>query len=139
MDDPAPRPDRSEEERAYYALQKRVWPFLAPFYEPAVFLPLHKLRRRVANCVHLPPGARLLDVATGTGGQARAFSAQAQEVVGVDMSEAMYSSAVNTVFRAVDHVSDKDAADIFASTSEIEISPEIGSFDQVPFPSFTYS
>lgn len=108
MDDPAPRPDRSEEERAYYALQKRVWPFLAPFYEPAVFLPLHKLRRRVANCVRLPPGARVLDVATGTGGQARAFAHQAREVVGVDLSEAMLrvarrtNSAPNVHFRQAD-------------------------------------
>lgn len=87
--DPTPKTDRTEEERAYYLLQKRVWPFLAPFYEPAVFLPLHKLRRRVASSVLLPPGARVLDVATGTGGQARAFAATAHEVVGVDMSAAM--------------------------------------------------
>lgn len=96
MDDPVPPTDPTEEERAYYALQKRVWPFLAPFYEPAVFLPLHKLRHRVADRVHLPPGARILDVATGTGGQARAFAAQAQEVVGVDLSEAMFRVARRT-------------------------------------------
>lgn len=108
MDEPVPPTDRTEEERAYYALQKRVWPFLAPFYEAAVFLPLHKLRRRVADYVHLPPGARLLDVATGTGGQARAFAARAQEVVGVDLSEAMLrvahrtNRASNLAFRQAD-------------------------------------
>lgn len=108
MNNPAPQTDPTEEEQAYYTLQKRVWPFLAPFYEPAVFLPLRKLRRRVAGCVHLPAGARLLDVATGTGGQARAFAATAQEVVGVDMSEAMLrvarrkNRAPNIAFRQVD-------------------------------------
>lgn len=109
MDDhPAPKADRSEEERAYYALQNRVWPLLAPFYEPAVFLPLRKLRRRVARWAQLPPGARLLDVATGTGGQARAFAHVAQEVVGIDLSEAMLrvarrkNRAPNVVFRRAD-------------------------------------
>ncbi|MFZ2625694.1 MAG: methyltransferase domain-containing protein [Propionibacterium sp.] len=108
MDDQLPQADRTEEERAYYALQKRVWPFLAPFYEPAVFLPLHKLRRRVARGIHLPPGARLLDVATGTGGQARAFAAKAQEVGCVDLSAAMLrvarrtNRAPNVSFRQAD-------------------------------------
>lgn len=88
--------NRTEEEQAYYLLQKRVWPFLAPFYEPAVFLPLHRLRRRVAGCIRLPAGARVMDVATGTGGQARAFAAEAQEVVGVDMSAAMLRVARRT-------------------------------------------
>lgn len=111
MDDPRPDTDRSgEEERTYYAIQKHVWPFLAPFYEPSVFLPLRKLRRRVADCVHLPPGARLLDVATGTGGQARAFSAQAQEVVGVDMSEAMLRVARRTNRAPNVHFRQADAA-----------------------------
>lgn len=108
MDDQLPQADRTEEERAYYALQKRVWPFLAPFYGPAVFLPLRKLRRRVAGCVQLPPGARLLDVATGTGGQARAFAAKAQEVGCVDLSAAMLrvarrkGRAPNVSFRQAD-------------------------------------
>ncbi|WP_175557510.1 class I SAM-dependent methyltransferase [Raineyella antarctica] len=85
---PGPKADRTEEEGPH-AFQKRVWPFLAFFFEPAVFLPFLTLRRRVAGCVQLPPGARLLDVATGTGGQARVFADVAQEVVGVDLSEAM--------------------------------------------------
>jgi demethylmenaquinone methyltransferase/2-methoxy-6-polyprenyl-1,4-benzoquinol methylase len=39
--------------------------------------------------VDLPRGARLLDVATGTGQQAFAFAEKASEVVGIDLSEEM--------------------------------------------------
>lgn len=108
MGDQAPATGRSEEERAYYAFQKRAWSIFAPFYDAVVFLPFRTLRRRVAGCVQLPPGARLLDVATGTGAQARAFAAEAQEVVGVDLSEAMLrvarrkNRAPNVAFRQAD-------------------------------------
>lgn len=70
-------------------MQRRVWAFFAPFYDAVVFLPLRRLRSEVARNVELPPAARLLDVATGTGAQAFAFAHKAREVVGIDMSEAM--------------------------------------------------
>ncbi|MCC7383968.1 MAG: methyltransferase domain-containing protein [Deltaproteobacteria bacterium] len=79
---------RTEEERDYYALSKRVYAIFAHVYD-AVVLPFRKLRREVANMVALGPGSRLLDVATGTGAQAFAFAAKAREVVGIDLSVAM--------------------------------------------------
>ena len=51
--------------------------------------PIARLRRRVVRLAGVDPGSRVLDVATGTGAQALAFAAEAGEVVGVDISEAM--------------------------------------------------
>lgn len=79
----------SDEERGYYAFQRRAWSAFAPFYDALTYLPLRTLRRQVASMVSLGEGSRLLDVATGTGGQARAFANKAHQVVGVDLSEAM--------------------------------------------------
>ena len=79
---------RSQEERDYYSLQRRVYSLFAYVYDAVVF-PFKRLRREVASMVDLRPGARLLDVATGTGQQAFAFAAKTREVVGIDLSEAM--------------------------------------------------
>jgi ubiquinone/menaquinone biosynthesis C-methylase UbiE len=79
---------RTDEERAYYALNRRVYPSFAPFYD-LVAWPLRRLRRDVASLIPLDAAARVLDVATGTGEQAFALAARAGEVVGVDLSEAM--------------------------------------------------
>ncbi len=79
---------RSEEERAYYALNERVFASFAPFYD-AVTFPIRGLRRQVVTMVDVGPEARVLDVATGTGAQAAAFATRAREVVGVDLSDAM--------------------------------------------------
>lgn len=81
-------PGRTEEELAYYALSRRVYALFASVYDAAVF-PFKRLRRNVAATVELKPGARMLDVATGTGQQAFAFAKKAREVVGIDLSEAM--------------------------------------------------
>ena len=78
----------AEQERRYYDLNRRVYPLFAPFYD-LVASPLHSLRRAVVEQAALPPGARVLDVATGTGAQALAFAPRAREVVGLDLSEAM--------------------------------------------------
>ena len=78
----------SQEERAYYALSRRVYAVFASFYD-AVAFPVRGLRHKVASLVELRPVSRLLDVATGTGSQALAFAEQAGEVVGIDLSEAM--------------------------------------------------
>src|SRR5512134_962870 len=79
---------RTDEEREYYSFSRRVYAVFAHVYDAVVF-PFRKLRHEVASRVDLPPGARLLDVATGTGQQAFAFAEKAREVVGIDLSEEM--------------------------------------------------
>lgn len=79
---------RTDEERAYYILSSKVYAIFAPFYD-VVTLPLARLRDEVARAIDFDRGARVLDVATGTGAQARALAKQAGEVVGIDLSEAM--------------------------------------------------
>jgi demethylmenaquinone methyltransferase/2-methoxy-6-polyprenyl-1,4-benzoquinol methylase len=88
MTRPSSRAERTQEERDYYVLQRRVYPIFAHVYDAVVF-PIRRLRREVAGMVDLGPGARVLDVATGTGQQAFAFAEKAYEVLGVDLSEAM--------------------------------------------------
>jgi demethylmenaquinone methyltransferase/2-methoxy-6-polyprenyl-1,4-benzoquinol methylase len=78
----------TDEEASYYSLNKRVYAIFARFYD-AVAFPLRRLRHQVASMVPLRPGSRVLDVATGTGGQAFAFADKALEVVGIDLSGAM--------------------------------------------------
>jgi demethylmenaquinone methyltransferase/2-methoxy-6-polyprenyl-1,4-benzoquinol methylase len=79
---------RTAEEREYYSFSRRVYAVFAYVYD-AVAFPIRKLRHEVANIVDLAPGARVLDVATGTGQQAFAFAEKAREVVGIDLSDAM--------------------------------------------------
>ena len=79
---------RTDEERAYYSFSRRAYAIFAPVYDAVVF-PFRTLRHDVASTVDLRAGARLLDVATGTGQQAFAFAKKAREVVGIDLSEAM--------------------------------------------------
>lgn len=83
---------RTDEERAYYSFSRRAYAVFAHVYDAVVF-PFRKLRHEVVTFVDPPPGARLLDVATGTGQQAFAFAKRAREVVGIDLSEAMLSIA----------------------------------------------
>lgn len=79
---------RTDEEREYYSFSRRAYAIFAPIYDTVVF-PFRKLRRQVASVIDLPPGSRLLDVATGTGQQAFAFAGKVREVVAIDLSEAM--------------------------------------------------
>ena len=79
---------QSEEERAYYALNRKVYPTFSHFYN-LVVLPIGYLRHEIASMLPVSRGARILDVATGTGAQARAFAERGAEVIGVDISEAM--------------------------------------------------
>ncbi len=89
------RRGRTPEEERYYDLQRRVWSVLAPFYG-AVVVPFRPIRRLVADRVGARPGVRILDVATGTGEQAKAFARRGAEVVGVDLSPAMLRVARRT-------------------------------------------
>ena len=77
----------TEQERAYYSLNRRVWRIFAPFYN--AFFTLPSLRREVVRLANVAPGSSVLDVATGTGAQAFAFAPTTKEVVGIDLSEAM--------------------------------------------------
>ncbi len=80
----------TEEEFAYYSLNRRVWRIFAPFYDAVLLaFPMPSLRREVVRLADVPHGSRVLDVATGTGAQAFAFAPTAKEVVGIDLSEAM--------------------------------------------------
>ncbi|GMV19880.1 MAG: methyltransferase domain-containing protein [Myxococcales bacterium] len=82
----------TSEELGYYRLNRRAWALLAPVYDSAT-APFSRLRYIVAELVPLAAGARVLDVATGTGAQAFAFAEKAREVVGVDISPAMLKIA----------------------------------------------
>ena len=82
----------SEEERAYYDLNDRVYSRFAPFYD-LVALPLRRFRHEVVRAAAIGPGSRVLDVATGTGSQASAFADVAREVVAIDLSPAMLAVA----------------------------------------------
>jgi demethylmenaquinone methyltransferase/2-methoxy-6-polyprenyl-1,4-benzoquinol methylase len=103
----------TDEERAYYSLNRRFWRVFAPFYDVffLVVLPIPNLRREVLRLASLAPGSRILDVATGTGAQALAFAPTAKEVVGIDLYEAMLSIArrknrfANVTFKQADAAS----------------------------------
>src|SRR5690349_16782349 len=82
----------SREVRDYYARSRAVYAWFAPYYD-AITRPLRRLRRQVVETAGVPPGARIVDVATGNGAQALAFAKSAAEVVGIDLSEAMLAVA----------------------------------------------
>ena len=106
----APR-GRTDEEREYYALSRKVYAIFAPFYD-IVTLPVRRLRREVVDTVDLGPCSKILDVATGTGAQALAFAEKAGEVVGVDLSEAMLRIARRKSHFANVTFSQADAAEL---------------------------
>ncbi|MBI4187776.1 MAG: methyltransferase domain-containing protein, partial [Chloroflexi bacterium] len=74
------------EEKDY--IQKKFWTFFAPFYD-IVVAPISKVRDTVVGFADAPAGARILDIATGTGKQAFAFARKGYNVTGVDLSEGM--------------------------------------------------
>jgi demethylmenaquinone methyltransferase/2-methoxy-6-polyprenyl-1,4-benzoquinol methylase len=81
------------DERTYYDESRRVYTsWFAAIYD-VICLPLHWLRRRVAWLARIRRGMRVIDVATGTGAQARAFSDAGAAVVGIDLSPRMLSIA----------------------------------------------
>ena len=88
---------QTAEEAKYYFMVKKVMRILAPFYDVAFeFLSLgaeSRLRNQVADFANAQQGSRILDVATGTGGQAFAFARKGCNVVGIDLSEDMLDIA----------------------------------------------
>jgi demethylmenaquinone methyltransferase/2-methoxy-6-polyprenyl-1,4-benzoquinol methylase len=81
-----------DEEKAYYALTQKAFDFLAPFYN-LMTLPLVRVREQVVDFTRAGKGAKILDVATGTGQQAFAFAKRGYDVAGVDLTEAMLAIA----------------------------------------------
>jgi ubiquinone/menaquinone biosynthesis C-methylase UbiE len=80
------------EEKEYYALTKRAFDFLAPFYN-IMTLPLNHVRNQVVAIANMSRGSKVLDVATGTGQQAFAFAKHGHDVTGVDLTESMLAIA----------------------------------------------
>jgi demethylmenaquinone methyltransferase/2-methoxy-6-polyprenyl-1,4-benzoquinol methylase len=83
----------SAEERTYYETSRRVYgSWFASLYG-AITAPLQGLRRRVALVAGIGPGMRVIDVATGTGAQARAFAESGASVLAIDLSPRMLAIA----------------------------------------------
>lgn len=87
-----PPSGRTVEEREYYSLNEGVYDKFASMYDFTV-RPIRKVRRQVVKLSRAGSDAAVLDVATGTGEQARAFAEKCREVVGIDLSEAMLDVA----------------------------------------------
>lgn len=81
-----------EEIKAYYALTKKAFDILAPFYN-LMTLPLARVREQVVDFTNAGKDATILDVATGTGQQAFAFAKRGYDMVGVDLTESMLDIA----------------------------------------------
>jgi demethylmenaquinone methyltransferase/2-methoxy-6-polyprenyl-1,4-benzoquinol methylase len=79
-------------EKEYYALTKKAFDFLAPFYN-ILTLPLIQVRNQVVAIANVGKGSKVLDVATGTGQQAFAFTRHGHNVTGVDLNESMLEIA----------------------------------------------
>jgi ubiquinone/menaquinone biosynthesis C-methylase UbiE len=80
------------EEKEYYALTKKAFDFLAPFYN-TMTVPLVRVRNQVVDLANASKGSTVLDVATGTGQQAFAFAKRGYDVIGVDLTESMLEIA----------------------------------------------
>lgn len=99
--------ERTDEERHYYKTNADAYGSVFASLYDIVSFPLHRVRARVTHLSGVAPGMRVLDVATGTGGQARAFARAGARVVGVDLSPRMLAIARrktdrNTRFIAAD-------------------------------------
>jgi len=80
------------EEKEYYAITKKAFDFLAPFYN-IMTLPLVRVRDQVVDFTNAGRGSNILDVATGTGQQAFAFAKRGHTVTGVDLTDSMLDIA----------------------------------------------
>jgi SAM-dependent methyltransferase len=106
---PSPESGQTKDEQAYYSLNRLVYGsgIFPPLYD-IIIRPIRRLRYEVTSMLEFSPGAKVLDIATGTGEQALAFGERGFEVVGVDISEAMLGIAKrknrfsNVTFRCAD-------------------------------------
>lgn len=86
-------PVLADDESAYYALSRRVYgSWFATAYDTITW-PLRGLRSRVASLAGVTARTSALDVATGTGAQARAFAEAGAGVVAIDLSPRMLAIA----------------------------------------------
>lgn len=76
----------------YYSYTVKSFKRWAPIYD-LFTLPVARTRRRVVALAGAEKGMSVLDVCTGTGGQALAFAKIGCEVVGIDLSEDMLEKA----------------------------------------------
>jgi len=74
----------------------RWFRMMAPVYDVVEFFVAH-IRKRVVTEAHLPKGAKILDMACGTGSQSIAFAKRGFSVVGVDLSPDMLARAKKKV------------------------------------------
>ncbi len=81
------------EEKEYYSLNERVFRKLAPFYD-FVATPILRVRKQVVDFASAKIGAKVLDVATGTGKQAVAFARRSYDVTAIDISDDMLRIAL---------------------------------------------
>lgn len=82
-------PVLSEQDRSYYDETQRVYGSVFASLYDVITAPLYRLRRRVTRMARIEPGVHAIDVATGTGAQARSFA----RVVGIDLSARMLDIA----------------------------------------------
>jgi ubiquinone/menaquinone biosynthesis C-methylase UbiE len=76
----------------YYSYIKEGFKRWSPFYDIWT-IPISKVRDKVVEFTDAGSGSIILDVATGTGGQAIAFARKGHNVTGIDMSEDMLNIA----------------------------------------------
>lgn len=89
---PSARSPADDEVASYYALTYRVFAWLAPYYD-ALAGSIVPPRHRAVDFAAAPAGARVLDVATGTGGLALAFAERGYRVVAIDLVDEMLAVA----------------------------------------------
>jgi len=77
----------------YYSYIKEWFRRESRFYHILVDIPSSRFRDKVVDFVNAEDGSRILDAATGTGGQAFAFAKKGYDVVGIDLSEEMVKVA----------------------------------------------
>lgn len=75
-------------EEEYNSYIKKWFSRWAPIYD-VIVIPFSKIRDKVVDFTNARNGARILDVATGTGKQAFAFAKKGYDVTGIDLSEDM--------------------------------------------------
>jgi demethylmenaquinone methyltransferase/2-methoxy-6-polyprenyl-1,4-benzoquinol methylase len=109
------------EEEEYYALTKKAFDSLAPFYN-LMTLPLIGVRGQVADFANGRNGSTVLDVATGTGQQAFAFAKRGCAVTGVDLTESMLEIARRNNKRGLVKFETADATQLRFEGNSFDIS-----------------
>lgn len=69
----------------YYQYTNKFFRRWSPFYN-LITMPISKVRNKVVDMARARKGSTVLDVCTGTGGQAFAFGKRGYEVIGIDIS-----------------------------------------------------